>query len=536
MTTFREAFQPVTDHTPADARRLLPAAILWIALGVLPWLAYYVAHFARSSEEGGVATGFVQYDMPYYVACGRDVFERGNGLTYPNPYDASTNPEPIYFHWLIWLLGFGVAIVGVPPAAWFLAIGVAGAVATASITWRLIGRIVPERDRGWSYLLAMWGGGGLVLAAILRNLIAGQPAFEDILRYDPAGGYWFLNWGRNLDYPTEAVYHALVAGAWLGIIAGRSWIAVALIGLLAATHPFSGAQHLLILVAWFGLRAVIGRDRDSIGPFLTTCGIALAFGYYYMLYLPAFPQHAEIVHAWKLDWSLMPSSALLAYGPVAGLATIRLVRQWRSCGGGAIWGHDGFFLLAAMVSFALANHDKLMTPTQPLHFTRGYVWMPLFLIGLPLLPSLVRSIRSRLPALAASVVLTSLFLAGVSDNAFWLRESTRRPFGVRLTAGQERLFDEVDQRRLAGVALAPVEFSYLLATYTQLTPYLGHMYLTPDGAEKSMRAEAFLSGTADPPPVDWLILPRAEATRLSDRLDDFGFELATSEFIVLKRR
>lgn len=47
-----------------------------------PIYAVYALQFSRPE-----ATGFIQYDMPYYLANGRKSFDRGGGLLHANPYD-----------------------------------------------------------------------------------------------------------------------------------------------------------------------------------------------------------------------------------------------------------------------------------------------------------------------------------------------------------------------------------------------------------------------------------------------------------------
>jgi hypothetical protein len=75
-------------------------------------------------------------------------------------------------------------------------------------------------------------------------------------------------------------------------------------------------------------------------------------------------------------------------------------------------------LLAWFVAaFALANHDLLISPRQPIHFTHGYVWIPLFLIAAPTLVDITKRLLAlRGPGLAVLTVLCGLMLL---DNAVW---------------------------------------------------------------------------------------------------------------------
>lgn len=112
-----------------------------------------------------------------------------------------------------------------------------------------------------------------------------------MLAFDPANGWWFLNWGQNFLFPTEAVYHALVAGAWLCVSRGRDWAAVGIITLLAATHPFSGLQHLLILGAWNLVQLIKGKQSAALGRGLTITAVLAVFLGYYSVFLEMHAGH-----------------------------------------------------------------------------------------------------------------------------------------------------------------------------------------------------------------------------------------------------
>src|SRR5439155_21748675 len=98
--------------SPESDRDSALARILWPALGVVPFLSIYLAHYASPL---GIPTGFIHGDMPYYAANGREIFERGNGLAHPNPYDPDPHAPVIYFHWFTWVLGFAIKKIGIEP-------------------------------------------------------------------------------------------------------------------------------------------------------------------------------------------------------------------------------------------------------------------------------------------------------------------------------------------------------------------------------------------------------------------------------------
>ena len=117
------------------------------------------------------------------------------------------------------------------------------------------------------------------------------------------------------------------------------------------------------------------------------------------------------------------------------LAAIR-DREWRrTC---------SFLLTAAAVSFLLANHHWFITPRQPIHFTRGYIWTPLWLTGLPMLARVIEAIV-RQPRAWAVVCGSLLSLVIVSDNVGFLGISARRALeiGFTLSAEERAAFEAI---------------------------------------------------------------------------------------------
>jgi hypothetical protein len=149
------------------------------------------------------------------------------------------------------------------------------------------------------------------------------------------------------------------------------------------------------------------------------------------------------------------------------------------------------------VSFVLANHEFAMKPIQPAHFTRGYVWMPLFLLGAPVLMRLMATLwssRRRVLGPLGAAAIVGLFIA---DNALWL--ATRQgPIGVYTTAQQRELLAWLDTPELRGaVVLAEQsEIGYLATVYTPLRAWHSHLFNTPHGRERRQEARAFFQDGA----------------------------------------
>jgi hypothetical protein len=502
----------------------------WAILAVLPFLSLNVAQYVRGPGE---PTGFICYDLPYYVANGREIFERGNGIGYGNPYDPAPAPPVIYYHLLSWVFGCGVSLCGIPPAVMFLSFGCLAAVLFAYGTFRLVEGVLPS---DWLvpvwFLLSMWGGGLLVLSAIVINLAGGETWAHDIFRLDPHDGWWFLNWGRNSVFPTEAAYHALAVQAWLGAVTRRPWRSVAAVGVLAATHPFSGIQQILIIGSWLSFKAF--RDRSARPPLAMLGLVGLVFGGYYFGYLPRFPEHRRIFAEWSLDWNLPAASMAAAYGPVAALAATRCWRD-RRC-----WRPEMTFLLVAVgVSLVLAKHELFVMPRQPLHFTRGYIWMPLWLLGLPLVQRLGAWATRWAPAkrVAAVVLGCGLFC---SDNAAWLADRWRdNPDELRTSSAVLDIFRQLDRRKERGVAVtfSKERDNYLLATFTQLDPFYGHVFLCPDWVERGRSLAEWIASAS---PNEWIddieVLILSKHRRYPIDTDSWDVICENAHFLALRRR
>ena len=67
-----------------------------IVVAIAPFAVVYLGHFL----SGSGATGFIQIDMPYYSANGREIFERGNGLvTRTHTILLPKRPPSIFIGW-----------------------------------------------------------------------------------------------------------------------------------------------------------------------------------------------------------------------------------------------------------------------------------------------------------------------------------------------------------------------------------------------------------------------------------------------------
>jgi hypothetical protein len=514
------------------------SAALCSLLAAAPFLLFPLIHFAR---WGSHATGFTTYDLPYYIANARAILDRGHAGLYPNPFDPDPAAPVIYFHWLMDLLAGLIGPLGLSPGHALLAIQTIGALASARVMYSLVAWLLPtSRWRTLLYFLTMWSGGLLVIGKLLANLSSGLAWNTGLLALDPGHGLWCLNFGRNLILPTEAIYHALMLTLWLSLLKGQWSRAAILLLTITTTHPFTGAQALAIV----GVHAFVcqlfpappSASRPPRSFLITYVLIALAFVAYYFLFLPRFPQHREIQHTWTLGWTLPGPTILLAYTPAALLAwlAIRNNSAWRR--------QSRFLLIAAGVSFLLANHQWFITPRQPIHFTRGYIWTPLFLAGLPTLYALFERLlpidnlqfaicNLRLTRLPRFLVLFALIPLALSDNAAFLaiNATSSTPPGFPLNHDEQAAFADLNSNHLTGVLLTDDDrLGYLAAALTSVRPWLGHKYNTPHFEDRQTKLAAFKSTTAAGDLLDEVDLALTADPRVTRRLHDNGWQKLTT--------
>lgn len=136
-------------------------------------------------------------------------------------------------------------------------VGLAAAVVFSRLTLELVRRLGRDSPRTpLLFVLAMWGGGLAVVARAVQALAAGEPLLHQPNALEPHGGWWFLSWGRNVVFTTEAVYHVLVLAIFLAFQERRWKLLLAAVAAVASTHPFTGAQVLVCVGGWLALNRI----------------------------------------------------------------------------------------------------------------------------------------------------------------------------------------------------------------------------------------------------------------------------------------
>ncbi len=476
---------------------------LWLLCVVLtlPALLPLFLHFFYSSVIWhDHATGFIQYDQPYYMANAREYFDDGNiSLTYKNPSDFRADAPKLYFQPQSFVLGLIHKYTQIHPMYLFVAFGWLFSLLTVRVAYSLLNEFLPLQN--WTshlvFVLFVWGGGLFTLAGFATILLKMSPdvsVYEYLTMYDPFQGWWFLNLGRNLIFPMESYYHFLFLLGSLFLVRNEYWPALAVGFLISCSHPFTGVEYLFIVVGWLVLERVFWENRGvswyAIGAAI---GLLLLHVGYYQFFLTRFASHRAVQEVWQLAWEYKAVNMLLGYGIVGALTAWR-VRTAPKFQAFLAEPKHRYLVMWFLGAFLLANHEFFMKSVQPLHFTRGYVWIPLFLAGAVVLYQLlIRFEGDRSNRLAVWGIAGVLLL----DNFIWLSISTT-------DRTHNSMHTKVDYREVMK-SLNEVPFdhhvvvcnsrplSYLSTVLTPHETYTGHEMLTPHIVENFTKISRLVS-------------------------------------------
>jgi hypothetical protein len=470
---------------------------------VLPATIPYFSHYLVRAK-GLVPTGFIQYDMPYYTALAHGYFSDGRfHFAYGNPFSPSYNTPRIYFQPFTLILALLWHWTSLSSGPIFMLVGFVAAVVCAMLALILYRDIVGLSEPiDWiGFVVFVWGGGLLVVTGIIYSTWTHR---SDLFHFDPFGGWWILNFGRNFVYPTEAFYHSLFLACIILAIRERYSLCALFAFLVSLSHPFTGVELLCILCAWCFLELVILRRKQiPLAFFLGCCALLLLHGAYYWVFLGRFPEHRSLVGQWTLSWLLrywnyVPAYALVAVFAVWRVRTLTLAKSFFAVP------HNRLLSVWFVTAFALAKHDLFIRSVQPLHFTRGYIWMPLFLIGAPVFVLLLKKLFRppfRVGHVALGIAIIGLFLL---DNAAWLGSFlVRHEQGIRLTYDQKQLISWMGQPNEGNslvVAQDPL-IGYMAAVYTPLRSWRSHVFNTPQSSLRQQELDSFYEDHAFLP--DW---------------------------------
>jgi hypothetical protein len=466
--------------------------ILSIVLA-LPLIAFLIHRYTAHAPEL-IPTGFIQGDDVVYVSNARQHLEGKSSITYSNPFSAPSSPS-VYSQPYNFLLAFFLSLK-LQPGLVLSLFGLLSAVVCIFFLLKLVNYLYPRLpNRNIIFLLLVWGGGVTSLAGLIANqtiLKGSYPGFwEGMYMIDPGNGWWGMNFGRVLIISMEAFYHLLfIAGVFL-IIKHRWTLSLLISFVLCWSHPFTGVEYLAIICGWLFFEKIFFKNITIpwwvFGAFYFLLSLHL---FYYLYYLNQYPEHKKLHEVFSVDWGYSFRVFIPAYLLVALLAGFTMYVQ--KIKPAFSKESQRLFFASAVIAFLLSNHEWFIKPIQPIHFTRGYVWLGLFLFAIPGLIEILEKIRTKI------VVLTIFILVFLSDNILWY-VNIFRSYAKDETIGYisketREILDWLKHHTTTHTLLVSNEYavSYMSNAYSPAYSWTGHIYNTPDFALKKKQALEFL--------------------------------------------
>jgi hypothetical protein len=461
----------------------------------IPMVIFYAAFYFNHSSSL-ISTGFVAYDNVSYVANAKQYLDADKfSLFYSNPLNDSGNYQPIYFQPQTLLLAF-LLWIGFAPGFAIVFLNSLGTLLSFRMAISIFDHLYPVSNHRKLFIsFFCWGGGLLALAGVpiaLTKTMGNLDFFDRIFFIDPASGWWGLNFGRGHFISTEGYFHFLFLTGILCILK-KKWKLAIVAGLfLSLSHPFTGIEYLTIVIGWVLVEKIVVKNKDIPWKFLIGISFILVFHiFYYLFYLNQFPEHRSVNEQYSLNWRLRFFNMIPAYCLVGALALAGLVKWKKSF----FNTHSTrLFFTWFVVAFLLANHELFMKPMQPLHFTRGYVWASLFLLGLPALQTLFQNKKLK----KYLVVLVLLSMLMFSDNFLWITNNVRfpqtAPSVICITPEQKDLLHLIDQTSSNKTLIIGNDevLVYMSTVYSKAYPWISHPFTTPFAAKKEKTYHDFI--------------------------------------------
>ncbi len=474
---------------------------------LIPVFILYFAHYSvEKNEPGTLATGYIIGDMPYYMANALEYKEASHfQWCYPLPFSSNYENNPVYFHPQIFVMGMILRYCNIDTSVLFILFGFIFAILGIRICLKLLQKVSGADKNIFNLLsvLFLWGGGLLVLSGFIFSFVKSGdlPAslnFKKLFSLDPFEGWWFLNLGRNFIFPTEAYYHFLFFLSVYFIQQRKNLPAVYAALLLSVSHPFTGIAILLFVASWLYFEKIFMKNKSVtiLQMVLITVGLCW-FVFYNLIYLPTDPEHKMLMEQWTLDWAggfqnYIPAYLLVAIPAFVRLSTKEKFRKFFADPFGR------FLLIWLVINLLLENHNLFIRPHQPLHFTRGYVWACLFLIGCPVIVSWLKNLFAIGSPLKKYGIITVIISIVLLDNLTWMTiESFRQREGgsVNTKISEKEVLDYLSTHYLDHYLLISQNknIGYLSTVYTPYRSFYSHKHNTPDGKNQLLKLNRLMN-------------------------------------------
>jgi hypothetical protein len=135
-----------------------------------------------------------------------------------------------------------------------------------------------------------------------------------------------------------------------------------------------------------------------------------------------------------------------------------------------------------------------MRAIEPVHFTRGYVWSSLFLLGLPGLDRVLNFLKKK----SRLLLLPFFVIVFLSDNILWFinysRKNTRTHLSVYISKEQKEVLDWLKKNSDNSSLIISSDklISTLSTVYTPAYAWTSHNLATPFLADKRKAYDNFI--------------------------------------------
>ncbi len=514
--------------SPSSPNRLNGFHVNWrwpdlaaLILPVLFSLALLSAQMILPHDR--VFLGFTQVDQVVYYASARETFENGNGLFYASPYSNLPDSPRLYSHLVFLFFGYLWKIFGLSFAAIDYGVRVVFGAVMLGLAVRIFRAALPEkRFSGYGGLvliscsgLAWWVGFFRLLTGYLMNVSSSEfhhslrewlGLYSDLVA-EAEGGYgdWHLSLLRNLTFAPEVMYHVLFFASALCLLHEKFAWGVFFQFLAWWAHPFTGLELGMIASGFLAIEFFFFHHK-LLRPIIASLAINALFLGYYALFLPRFPEHASVDEQnHHFGNPMLFSMVFPAYGLFSVMtAFFFLSRRCRSL----IRGNAAarFFLIWLIGATFLVFHDRILffvRPWQPMHFNRGYVFIPLVFFSMCWI-QLVLAPRMENRRRILKVLLVLLFAAHLPDDPFklWrLRGELARKEIVYSTPRKNyellRKLDAIPETLTLHAFNLPPDYEsleYLIPVLTHHRALTAHYLNTPYYQEKKRQAADLFNG------------------------------------------
>ena len=110
--------------------------LLGMLISLIPILIMGIAQITTSQTH--TFNWEMQYDQFYYAANARELFENGNDLAYPNPFDCLDDSPVIYSHLFSLMVGYLWKITKIPIMFTYLPIRIVFGMLLTIAVWHLV--------------------------------------------------------------------------------------------------------------------------------------------------------------------------------------------------------------------------------------------------------------------------------------------------------------------------------------------------------------------------------------------------------------